>query len=484
LVEYSQHGEHVFVPYHLNYTNMDMIKLLMSAANDAVERHPSDIPYLVATPGHDNTSYICLVGTHADKVPNEVVLETGKCLKTLVSSTKCSTSTWYKEDGSVLFSVDNTTAGNDDTEDPIANLLRSRIETASTERDIYSVPVTWMLFHLELQQVCSENKKHFIRFDDCVALAKHTGLISNKGEVRSVLLYYHLLRVLIYFEEVPGLCDYVIVDHQWWFDKLSSIITSTFQQTQLKFQAVQKLKYEGILSKELLRCIKWEDEIKEDFFLSLLVHMKIITAMKEDDKNEEQYFIPFVLPTYSFDQESKILSQYGHLHGEPLLIQFQSGFLPRGFFCSLIVELLQNSPDDWQPHFSHEETHHTFSNLITFSLPNAYSLSLFDKVSYLEVHMRHPEKEFQISFHNQAYLELEQALMHVCSHLNFNHSRLQYGFLCDCRKPTEDHIAIVSLISKPLLYARCNISTVHQMKLSSSHLIWFLKKPTTSSENG
>ena len=31
------------------------------------------------------------------------------------------------------------------------------------------------------------------------------------------------MHVLIYFAEIPGLCDYVITDHQWWFDKLSSI---------------------------------------------------------------------------------------------------------------------------------------------------------------------------------------------------------------------------------------------------------------------
>ena len=32
LVEYSQYGQHVFQPYHLSYTNLDMIKLLMSIA--------------------------------------------------------------------------------------------------------------------------------------------------------------------------------------------------------------------------------------------------------------------------------------------------------------------------------------------------------------------------------------------------------------------------------------------------------------------
>jgi len=97
LVEYSQHGEHVFVPYHLNYTNMDMIKLLMSAANNAVERPLSDIPHLVATPGANNISYICLVGTHADKVSKKVMLTADERLTTLVNSAKSKASVWHKE---------------------------------------------------------------------------------------------------------------------------------------------------------------------------------------------------------------------------------------------------------------------------------------------------------------------------------------------------------------------------------------------------
>ena len=475
LVEYSQHGEHMFVPYHLNYSNMDMIKLLMSAANDAVERPPT-IPHLVATPGPNNTSYLCLVGTHADKVPADIVVKTGKQLTALVNNTKCKPALWHKKDGNVLFTVDNTTAGRKYREDPTAKLLRTKIEIIASERDIYEMPITWMLLHLEIQQVCSSKQKSYIKFDECVALARNTGVMSNKTEIKSVLLYYHLLRVLIYFEEVPGLCDYVIVDHQWWFDKLSSIVTSTLQQEQLNFQAVQKLKYEGILSIELLQRINWKDEIKEEFFLSLLVHMKIIAVVRTKDNDKEQYFIPYVLPTYNIHQESEFLAQYGHLQGEPLLIQFYSGLLPRGFFCSLIVELLQNPPNDWQPYLSQEGMRHTFSNLITFSLPNGFSLSLLDKVSYLEVQLKHPEKAFRFFTHKEVFSQLIQALICTSIHLNFDHTRLQYGVSCDCGKITEDHIALLPTTLQSILYAKCSIATnPYHMKLSSSHLIWFSK---------
>ena len=484
LVEYSQHGKHVFTPYHLSYSNLDMIKLLMSVANDSVERPTTNIPQLVATPGTNKSSYICLVGTHADKVSQQIELEVEKELEILVNKTHCETAVWQNHSGKVLFSVDNSTASSKFKEDPVADVIRNRIEVLSKEKDVYELPITWMLLELEIRHVCSKREKAYISFQECVITARETGLMSKEEEIKNVLLYHHLFGVLIYFEEVPGLCDYVIVDHQWWFDKLSSIICTTFQQASLDHLAIQKLKYQGLLSKELLQHIEWKDDIKEEFFLSLLVHMRIIAPTFTEQKEIEEYFIPFILPTCNLKQNNELLYQYGYLQGEPLLVHFQSGLLPRGMFCSLIVELLQHSPKGWHPHFSHEGAHHTFSDLITFRLHEGYSLSLLDKVSYLEVQIRHPEGEFSVPVHNRVYNYLVYALTEVCIHLNFNYERLQYGFVCQCGKGIDSHIAVVPDITSSMHYAECSLNSLYLVKLDYSHLIWFSLVKISSSNNG
>ena len=474
LVEYSQDGKHVFTPYHLSYSNIDMIKFLMSTVNDSVERptcNTSDLQ-LAVTPGSDDKSYICMVGTHADKVLQIDKENIGEKLTTLVNKTKCCASVWYQENKKVLFSVDNTTAGSKYREDPVAKDIRNRIEILASKKEVYELPITWMLLQLEIRQVCSKRGKSYISFNDCVTIAKESGLISNQEEVKSVLQYHHLLGVLIYFHKVPGLCDYVIVDHQWWFDKLSSVICITFQEDFLDYQAVRKLKYQGKLSKELVKHVEWKDDIKEEFFFSLLIRMKIITPVDNKQDCTEEYFIPFVLSAYNLQQENKILSQYGYLQGEPLLIQFYSGLLPRGLFCSLLVQLLQYPLKGSEPHFSQGDTQHAFSNLFTFSLPNAYSMSLLDKLSYLEVQIRHPRKAVDIPVHAKVYNYLMYVLTDVCNHLKFNFERLQCGFLCKCRKNIEDHIAILSPISS-MVYAKCSIDTIYHMELGSSHFIWF-----------
>ena len=476
LVEYSQHGKYLFKPYHLSYTNIDMIKFLMSAVNDSLERPACNVSdlQLAVTPGSDDKSYVCIVGTHADKVLHFEKEETGKKLTSLVEQTQCHAAVWYQENRNVLFSVDNTTAGSKDSEDPVAKDIRTRIETLASKKEVYELPITWMLLQLEIRQVCSKRKKSYISYSDCVTIAKKSGLIPTAEEVKSVLQYHHLLGVLIYFHEVPGLCDYVIVDHQWWFDKLSSVICITFQEDLFNYQAVRKLKFQGKLSKELVKYVEWKDCIKEEFFFSLLIRMKIITPVHNKQDDTEEYFIPFVLSAYNLQQENEILSQYGYLQGEPLLIQFYSGLLPRGLFCSLLVQLQQYPLKGLEPHFSQGDTQHAFSNLFTFSLPNAYSMSLIDKLSYLEVQIRNPRKDIDISIHAKVYRYLMYILKNVCIHLKFNFERLQCGFICKCCKHTEDHICNLPTICSSMAFAKCSIDTIYQMELSPSHLIWFL----------
>ena len=493
LVEYSRHGKHVFTPYHLSYSNLDMIKFLMSTVNDSVERpacNASDLQ-LPVTPGSDDKSYICMVGTHADEVSHSDKENVGEVLTTLVKKTQCHASVWYQGNKSVLFLVNNTTAGSKDREDPVANDIRNRIETIASRKEVYELPITWMLLQLEIRQVCSKRGKSYISFSDCVTIGKESGLIPNKEEVKSVLQYHHILGVLIYFHEVPGLCDYVVIDYQWWFDKLSSIICITFQEDLLNYQAVpqavQKLKFQGMLSKELVKHIEWKDDIKEEFFFSLLIRMKIITTVNNKQNDTEEYFIPFVLSAYNLQQENKILSQYGHLQGEPLLIQFYSGLLPRGMFCSLLVQLLQYPLKGSEPHYSTQgDTQHAFSNLFTFSLPNAYWMSLLDKLSYLEVQIRHPKKSIDVPVHFKVYNHLMIVLKDVCEHLKFNFQRLRCGFLCKCCKHTEDHISILSttLTCSSMTFAKCSIDTIYQMELGPSHLIWFLYNQLPQSKSG
>ena len=473
LVEYSKQGKCIFEPYHLKYSNFDMIKFLMSSINDSLERTSSQVPQLITIPGKNNSSYLCCVGTHADKVNPDTIQYTDSQLTAMVEKLDCKAAVWQNKDDGVLFPVDNTTAGS--TEDPMANLIRNKIEKLSIDKDVYELPITWMLFELEIRNVCSKTDKAYISFKECCSIAIQTNLIPNTEEVKSALIYHHVLGVLLYYDDVPGLCDYVIVDHQWLFDRISSIVCLTFTST-MDMHATKNLKYKGILTKELLQNLDWKEEIKEDYFIALIAEMKIITPIQREDCDGEDYFIPYILPTYTTQPQcDDILSQYGCLQGEPLLIQFVSNLLPRGVFCCLVVQILQQLPKGWNHLITQKDNYHSYSNLITFTLQGAYFLSLLDRLSFLEVQIRHQKNDYykQVPIHLEVQDILAKGLENVCEQLNFNHGRLQYGFHCKCGSINEAHIAVLTKLTPPFdYYAMCRYGSINHTELTHEHIVW------------
>ena len=474
LVEFSEHGKHVFEPYHLKYSNLDMIKFLMSSINDSIERSSSQVPQLVTICGKNNNSYLCCVGTHTDKVGLDIIEHIDAQLTAVVEKLDCKAAVWENAEGGVLFPVDNTTAGDDNKEDPLANLIRNKIDTLAADKDTYELPMTWMLFEMEIRQVCSNNSKAYISLKECCTIAQQINLISSMVEIRSALIYHHLLGVLLYYPDVPGLRDYIIVDHQWLFDRISSIVCFTFKHSSNKY-AKNNLKYNGILTKELIQELHWQEELKEEYFIALLVEMKIIAPIKKEGSTESDYFIPYILPTYAIQSQfDDILSNYGCLQGKPLLIQFISNLLPRGFFCCLVVEILQQLPDSWGHLYTQKDIRHTYSNLITFQFQNAYSLSLMDKLSYLEVQIRHQESDYYHRFpiHVQVQEFLASALEVVCEKLTFQSGRLRYGFHCECGEYSDEHIAVPTRSTPPFDYASCRHGSTTSTKLNEGHTIW------------
>ena len=481
LVEYSERGNLVFKPYHLKYSNFDMIKFLMSSINDSLERTVSQ---MITTHGNSNKSYICCIGTHADKVALDVIQNVDGQLTAMVEKLDCKAAIWQNKSGGVLFSVDNRTAGLHN-EDPNAKYIRNEIDKLAAERDVFELPITWMIFELEIRQVCTKNGKAYISFEECCSIAQQSNLITERQQVKDALTYHHLLGVLLYYPEVAGLCDYVIIDHQWLFDKISNIVCYAFKQSD-DFHSTKQLKYNGILSNEHLKKIKFKEEIKEEYFIALLVEMNIVAPIKREDGNGYDYFIPYILPTYTSQSEcDNILSQYGFLQGEPFLIQFKSNLLPRGFFCCLVVEMLQKLPKGWSHMFTKKDTYYTYSNLITFHLQSAYFLTLMDKLSYLEIQIRHKEHNYyhKFSIHIKIQDTIAEALGNVCQHLSYNHGRLQYGFHCQCGENDDKHIALLTRLTPPFDYALCRNGSLTPTKLEKEHTVWLMEVRTYTSQN-
>ena len=463
-VIHSKHGVPSYEPYHLHYTNLDLIKLLMTFSKESgIKTKP---PLLPTEKKSKSTSapYQCYVGTHKDKVmPTDIHAIESK-LKHTADELKCSRYLW-ELDKKVLFPVDNTTAGHDE-EDPIAGIIRTRIQELVEGGTAYDVPITWLILLLEMQKYSSENGVSYLSYTEIVEICKNGNLIQDKKEVQNALLFFHLMGVLLYYHNVPGMCQYVIINHQWLFEKLTGLVNLTFERKGYDMNAIDKFEKEGILSISLIEQINLEADIDTKCFIALLEHLKVVAKI-----DKENYFMPCVLHSFKSSM-STILDQYGSIQCVELLVHFVSNPLPRGFFCCLATDICQNLPKNWLvPPHSTEHKQRTYNNLITFQSVTGHSISLIDKIGYLEIQIRHNETSPHIS--NEVRKFLSKRLYKVCSHLQLKDEQLSYGFPCSCSeiKPHENHIASLPIKLNPIpQYIHCPYGTT--MELKHGHLCW------------
>jgi len=472
MVRYKSRHDKTFKDYPLQYSNLDMIGLLMSLTTDSLEQPMRQaMSTRVSIP---STSYIGFIGTHKDKLgPNQAkkIKEIDDRLTQVIEERQCRFAVLPAADDGVLFPVDNTTAGDSESEDPVVKSLRQKVEdfmdkvTASNTTD-NQLPITWMLLELELQEMCENKDIKYITCEEYAEIAtKKASIVAE--EVEESLQHFNYLGVLLHFKEVSGLCNYVIVDHQWLFDSLAMIMHLSAEDIKFHDHCLKKMyDKQRLLPKNQLQIVEWKSGLPPEYFFELLVHLKIIATVLLNDV--EYYYMPCILSsTKQYDDK------YRFLQSEPLLVQFSSGFLPRGFFCSLVVHLLQDLPDGWE-HQLHNTEH--FSNVATFRLPDKSYLRLHDKTSYLEVQVRHYERDADISYHPKLFNELQKYFVNVCAKLNFNREKLQYGFLCHEGYSNDDHISVIKSFQIELPEeVPCCRKPPHQTRLGNSHRIWFNK---------
>ena len=412
LVRYRKKGQKEETkPNHLHYTNRDLIKLLLSVTTDSLNMPMSHSSVEeVGAPKPD--IHIGFIGTHRDILEEENDTEKIRILddqlSELIVQQNCQSITIKPRlDRKYLFPVSNK-ASNDKT----IIRLREKIEyVLNVVEHPMPLPIKWMILELEVKLYCDSEDVPYITYQRFIDIAIKKASINEK-EAKKALYYFHSRGIFLNFQEVSKMSDYVIVEQQWLYDQLSMIVTVSSENPSCGDH--------GIIEKSKLPKIEIDGGIKMENLISLLEDKKILASYTQNGK--VHYYLPFVLP-YCQHYADK----FKFLLLEPLLVRFSSGFLPRGFFCSLVVHFLQDVPDGWIS--LHENTNKHFRNVMTFQLRNDHYLRLEDKIYYLEIQVRH----YQHHKGESMLKELKticKYLHKVCRTMNFDYQKLQFGFLC------------------------------------------------------
>ena len=480
----AQHSNKIYKEHELCYTNLHLLECLLSLITESLLKH-SFLPENIQIKGDEHPNpVVCFIGTFFDQLslkgdPQESIQNIDKRLRKLSIE---NLDVWTC-DKNLLFAVDNTIAGKPQNEASVAKFIRSEITKLLKLKGHYEIPITWFILQLQLrieQKVCL----HLDYVKDLSDKIMPSNQKINKSEIKVILKFYHLLGILLYFDEVDGMKDFVITDPQWLFGNLAKLITCTFKKEQnCDAKLLQKFNEEGIFNKKLVDSINLVIyDIKQESFLSLLEYLKIIAPM---DDNNMCYFMPSILPTYKWNADDKDIPNadvfgsqvFYKPNGEscsaqPLLVTFNFGTVPRGLFCILIVQLLQNNTS-WRLYGINEDTMiYRYDNLITLRIDRTCYLSIIDRVKYLELQIRNKAKFSPV--HCEAQYAITVALESLCKRFGWQFCDLRYGYLCSECSGSSDHLSLLSDTEPvPQVFPRYAECGYQSMPLTEKHKVWF-----------
>ena len=433
--------------------------------------------FVLEIPSEDRVvkqSYIAFIGTYDSGPDKKYEKETtliNDGINDLLNQVNCPPtkfpfSVWFLKEDKILYPVNVKIL-----EDENVNRIRTTIKKKLKSNTKYNIPFTWLLLELEIRKMCLQHKdqQKFLSFEVVKALWKNSCNSDNEAELKIALNFFHLLGVLLYFENVSGMCKYVFTDCHWVFKKCSYLLYDC-ENDQGDINAYQLFMYEGILNANMISEIVFEGEIKLQYFINLLVHLHFIAPLNHE--GVEQYFMPSILPNCKDDGG---LSEFGRPVCDALLITFSYGSMYRMVFCFLAAYILQHLPDKpekWaSPRHSKKTRRCTYSDMISFPIGTRHSIAIFDKVWFLKFEIYGKSNSEPIR--NLPYRVLkfiQTAFTKVCADLDLPFDKLQYGFLCKNCEHTEQHMMVVAQGNASMAYC---CKTQDPKDLLKSQTVWF-----------
>ena len=230
--------------------------------------------------------------------------------------------------------IDNTSSGKGESEDPNIKVVRSAIIDITRNKLIVKTPINWVLFHKVLQAL----KENIVS----ISLAIEVGVACKipRKDLPQVLLFYHDLGSVLYYPQLKGLQEKVIVDPKVFIDALGKIFT--FQASTTHAREWEIFHQYGILIQPLYASV-WKEcgDLKPEDFIEALLHFRLAAQVTIEDQHicssqYKQYFIPAIL---KLCQDNTIVTHRKEAEvASPLHITFiETGFVPPGFFTRFVA---------------------------------------------------------------------------------------------------------------------------------------------------
>ncbi|EGD77427.1 hypothetical protein PTSG_08524 [Salpingoeca rosetta] len=216
--------------------------------------------------------------------------------------------------------VDNTKS----IRDPMIQDLRQTISSTALAQEYVSQEVAVPYLHLydKLNAIARDEKRPLLTIDEVVKIARTCGL-RTRQETRACLQFLHLYSMVLYYDNVPGMEDYVILSPQWAVDMMTRVIRNfdlhhdvrDGEARAIGAQLWDDLVDRGILHRRLLDVL-WRDLEGGTIepFLQLMMEyglciqytapMVRLFGPQQQHQQHQQYLVPAILPMTLEDEQA------------------------------------------------------------------------------------------------------------------------------------------------------------------------------------
>ena len=460
----------------------------------------------------DMSSGVLLFGTYKDKVDGNHISQMASTLEEKLLKTKL-----YQEGlllktskGELFFSLDNMNGD----ESEMSEIRFDVEEIVKKHFSATPIPAAWLMFRIVLHLL----RKPVLSLAQCRAIARKLSMPTSVEE--ALWFFHHNIGNLMYYSDIPSMQDTVICDPQVIFDSVSELIIDRFRHSNrsLRSHEVDDFYRKGQFSLSQIDN-KTEHQrsghLKLAQLVDLLKDLNIIAEIKEDedeleisaidqsrptaanllqppatdqtrppaaDQSQPKFIMPAVLK-YASEEELKTPSNNQSV---PIMIHFESGFVPFGVFCATTAHLIA-CQDSLSPKWRLCDNQ-VMRNKVTFSVDRAFFATIISRDQYLEIQIsRHPRarKGKSLSFVCSTVRQtVVTSLQAVISKMKFkpyvkmgtsffsSGQPFDLAFTCCLEDSHSNHLMKVMENSPSERYAECLDEGV-EIDLEDKHMVWF-----------
>ena len=434
-----------------------------------------------------------LVGTYKDKVDDEHISQMDTALRQQLLPTK------LHDEGLLLrtskdkmfYSLNNMT-GNDSEMSPIRNDIEKIIKQFFSA---VPIPASWLMFRIILHYL----HKPIVTLTECEEIARRLSITTPVRE--AIWFFHHNIGSLMHYPNIPSMKDVVICDSQVVFDSTSELIIDTFKigNRSIPATAVDDFHKKGQFSLEHIKDrteIHRKNQLSLEQLVDLLKSHNILAEIKPDQESSEQlnasqessaqYQPKFVMPAVLKEaSEEELKLENSKQEAAPLIIHFESGFVPFGVFCASVANLIAHQ-DSLSPRWQLCDGK-VMKNKLKFIIDKSFCATLISRPQYLEIRVeRHPRARTKLSLPNicsTVRQTIVQTLETVITKMRYNapakmesptfpaaHS-FNVAFTCCMEESHSDHLMKVDK-DEGGYFGECLKDPI-RLDFEEKHLIWF-----------